>query len=357
MGCEESVASMVLGIGFDLIDLTDFARTLERSGDRFLRRVYTKEEIEYCQAQPHSQQSYAVRFAAKEATMKALGIAGEEGLQWRDFEVILGASSQPSMMLHRGAAAKARTLGVSLLSLSLSHSESAAGAVVIAEGLENRKGLGQSSSNEESLRPENPGEMTQSSGKLFIFEGPDGVGKSTLAEWFKNHLQESGISSQLLSFPGKETGTLGRHIYELHHDPSCLGIDRLTAGSLQLLHVAAHIDAIEQRVKPLLEGGQTVVLDRFWWSTFVYGLVGGVERSVLEQMIAVERLVWHPIEPDCFFLVMRTAPLRPEPPDLWSRWREAYLSLAKEEQKRHPVLMVENDRDISQAKRLILKNL
>ena len=199
--------------------------------------------------------------------------------------------------------------------------------------------------------------MTQSRGKLFIFEGPDGVGKSTLAEWFKTHLQESGIRAKRLSFPGKEAGTLGRHVYELHHDPSCIGIDRLTAGSLQLLHVAAHIDAIEQRVKPLLAGGQTVVLDRFWWSTFVYGLMGGVERSVLEQMIAVERSVWHPIEPDCFFLVMRAAPLRPEPVELWSRWREAYLSLANEEQERHPVLVVENDRDISQAKRLVLENL
>ena len=198
--------------------------------------------------------------------------------------------------------------------------------------------------------------MTQSRGKLFVFEGPDGVGKSTLAEWFETHLQESGTKSRLLSFPGKESGTLGRHVYELHHDPSRFGIDVLTAGSLQLLHVAAHIDAIERRIKPLLASGQTVVLDRFWWSTFVYGLVGGVARSVLEKMIAVERSVWHPIAPDRFFLVMRAAPLRPEPIELWPRWREAYLSLANEEQERHPVLVVENDGDMSQTKNWVLEN-
>ena len=198
--------------------------------------------------------------------------------------------------------------------------------------------------------------MTLSRGKLFVFEGPDGVGKSSLAKWFKTNLQESGIKASLFSFPGKEAGTLGRHVYELHHDPSRFGIDDLTAGSLQLLHVAAHIDAIELRIKPLLESGETVVLDRFWWSTFVYGLVGGVARSTLCQMIEVERSVWHPIAPDRFFLVMRAAPLRPEPVELWPRWRDAYLSLANKEKERHPVLLVENDHDISQAKDWILEN-
>ena len=155
---EESVGSMVLGIGFDLIDLTDFARTLERSGERFLRRVYTKKEIEYCQTQPHCRQSYAVRFAAKEAAMKALGIAGEEGLCWRDFEVILGASGQPSMTLHGRAAAKARILGVCPLLLALSHSKSAAGAVVIAEGSESRRALRKSSRTKKVSGPRTHGQ-------------------------------------------------------------------------------------------------------------------------------------------------------------------------------------------------------
>lgn len=124
---------MIVGVGFDLVDLTDFGRTLERSGEPFLKRVYTAQEIGYCKTQPHSGQSYAVRFAAKEAAMKALGVAGEEGPQWRDFEVVLAASGEPRMVLRGKAATKARALKIHHLPLSLSHSMSSAGAVAIAE--------------------------------------------------------------------------------------------------------------------------------------------------------------------------------------------------------------------------------
>ena len=104
---------MIIGVGFDLVDLADFGRTLERSGEPFLKRVFTAQEIEYCKTQPHSGQSYAVRFAAKEAAMKALGVAGEEGLQWRDFEVVLAVSGEPQMVLRGKAATKARALHLS----------------------------------------------------------------------------------------------------------------------------------------------------------------------------------------------------------------------------------------------------
>lgn len=124
---------MIVGVGFDLVDLADFGRTLEQSGEPFLKRVFTEPEIEYCKTQPHSGQSYAVRFAAKEAAMKALGVAGEEGLQWRDFEVVLASSGAPQIVLRGKAAAKAKALGVRRLLLSLSHSMSSAGAVAIAE--------------------------------------------------------------------------------------------------------------------------------------------------------------------------------------------------------------------------------
>ena len=112
-------------------------------------------------------------------------------------------------------------------------------------------------------------------GKLYVFEGPDGVGKSTLAQWFASHLQESGYACTLLSFPGKEDGTLGEHVYELHHDPARFGIQSLSAASLQLLHVAAHIDAIETRIKPLLNEGE-----RWCWT------VSGGRRSYMASLAA-----------------------------------------------------------------------
>ncbi len=193
-------------------------------------------------------------------------------------------------------------------------------------------------------------------GKLYVFEGPDGVGKSTLADWFAAHLRESGIRSILLSFPGKEKGTLGKHVYELHHDLARFEINTLAPASLQLLHVAAHIDAIENRIKPLLGDGMTVVLDRFWWSTFVYGLVGGASRSVLDRMVALERAVWDPVQPDELFLITRSEPLRAEPPELWPRWREEYLRLSEAEQSNHPVVVVHNG-SLPETRRAILESV
>lgn len=193
-------------------------------------------------------------------------------------------------------------------------------------------------------------------GKLYVFEGADNVGKSTLSEWLGGHLQKSGIRCKLLSSPGKELGTLGRHIWELHHDPSQFGITHMLPASLQLLHVAAHIEGIEAQIKPLLESGETVVLDRSWWSTFVYGSVAGVPRSLLRQMIALEQAVWDPIKPHRVFLITRDASIGAESVELWSAWRDAYLNLAVEEQRKYPVSIISNEL-LPEAKKRILENL
>lgn len=132
---------MIVGIGFDLEDLEDFGRTLAQSGEGFLNRVYTAREIKYCQSQPHSSQSYAARYCAKEAAMKALGIAGSEGLKWKDVEVV-ATSGAPRLHLTGVAAVAARRLGVERLLVSLSHSRSMAGAVVVAEGVLPAHGTG-----------------------------------------------------------------------------------------------------------------------------------------------------------------------------------------------------------------------
>jgi holo-[acyl-carrier protein] synthase len=125
---------MVVGVGFDVEDLEDFGRTMDQSGEAFLNRIYTEREIEYCRSQPHARQSYAARYCAKEAAMKALGIAGMEGLKWRDFEIVCAASGAPQLLVTGVAASAAKTLRVRRFLVSLSHSRSAVGAVVVAEG-------------------------------------------------------------------------------------------------------------------------------------------------------------------------------------------------------------------------------
>ena len=186
-------------------------------------------------------------------------------------------------------------------------------------------------------------------GKLYVFEGADGVGKSELSRLFVSQLRAAGVMCEHLAFPGHDDGTLGKHVYELHHHPQRHGVASVSPASLQLLHVAAHVDAIESRILPTLRSGRTVVLDRFWWSTKVYGLASGVPRRTLDTMIDIELAAWGRVKPTVLYLVRRQAPLRPEPSDHWLRCRELYDALAVKEARRYPVHCIENDGAIEVA--------
>lgn len=134
--------------------------------------------------------------------------------------------------------------------------------------------------------------MVQKLGKLFVFEGPDGTGKTTLATNLAERLKADEVDCDVMSFPGQEGGTLGRHIYQLHHDPARFEIASIRPASLQVLHIAAHIEAIEGSILPSLKSGRSVILDRFWWSAWVYGLVDGVDGRILNAMVNLELLSW-----------------------------------------------------------------
>ena len=145
-----------------------------------------------------------------------------------------------------------------------------------------------------------------SMGRLVVFEGPDGVGKSTLSKALAEKLEETGISCKHVSFPGKDPGTVGRLVYDIHHSPEKFEMRNIFPTSLQALHIAAHLEVIEQRIAPALENGHWVVLDRFWWSTWVYGRASSVNSSVLDALIQAERVQWDGIEPFIVFLVDRS---------------------------------------------------
>lgn len=191
-------------------------------------------------------------------------------------------------------------------------------------------------------------------GTLYVFEGPDGVGKTELSRRFAAQLEAAGVPCERLSFPGCDEGTLGKHVYELHHEPGQHGVSSVSPTSLQLLHIAAHVDAIESRILPALRAGRSVVLDRFWWSTKVYGLASGVALRTLNMMIEIELAAWGGVKPTALYLVRRKAPLRPEPMDHWQRCRELYDTLAKEEGRRYPVRCIDNDGLIEESARLLV---
>ena len=143
-------------------------------------------------------------------------------------------------------------------------------------------------------------------GRLIVLEGPDCVGKSTLAMELTCRLGEWCVPYEHLAFPGKQEGTLGRLVYDLHHD-KVPGFDHKAVNptSLQVLHIAAHIDAIERQILPVLRAGTWIVLDRFWWSTWVYGVANEVSECALKAMIGLEQLHWGQVKPDVLFTVER----------------------------------------------------
>ncbi len=196
------------------------------------------------------------------------------------------------------------------------------------------------------------------SGLVFVIEGPDGVGKSSVASSLSDHLESRKIPHSSLSFPGREVGTLGHLIYEFHHDQGRFGIEKVTTAALQSLHVAAHVDVIEQRIIPLLEANTHVILDRYWWSTLAYGLADGVDEQFLNKLIEVEKLKWGPHQPSLVLLIDRHSPIgRDEDLQKWQKIRQQYLKIASREQSKYPIKIIDNDKSLESLIKEVAKNV
>jgi holo-[acyl-carrier protein] synthase len=125
--------SMILGTGVDIAEVPRIRESIERFGDRFLRRIFTDGEIRYCEQKATRFESYAARFAAKEAGMKALGTGWSRGVRWRDIEVVRPKGQRPTIQFHGEAAVIATKLGTKNIALSLTHTREEALAHVILE--------------------------------------------------------------------------------------------------------------------------------------------------------------------------------------------------------------------------------
>jgi holo-[acyl-carrier protein] synthase len=124
---------MLIGTGVDLIEVERIAHSIARFGDRFLRRIYTDREIAYCTRKRGSAESFAARFAAKEAGAKALGTGISRGVAWNEFQVGRASGGRPVLELRGRAGLLAKELGVRTISLSLTHTASLAMAMVVME--------------------------------------------------------------------------------------------------------------------------------------------------------------------------------------------------------------------------------
>lgn len=124
---------MIIGAGIDIAETKRIEQTLEKHGDRFRNRVYTPDEIAYCERFRNKVERYAARFAAKEALFKALGTGWGAGIRWRDVEITHLPSGKPELALRGRAQEIARELGISRAAVSLSHANAYAVAQVVLE--------------------------------------------------------------------------------------------------------------------------------------------------------------------------------------------------------------------------------
>jgi holo-[acyl-carrier protein] synthase len=125
---------MLVGTGIDVVEVERIARSIERYGLRFLSRVFTAGEIAYSQRKKNCAESFAARFAAKEAGAKALGTGIQYGITWTEMEVRRAPGQRPTLHFSGRALEMAERLGVKRVSLSLTHSKTVAIAAVILEG-------------------------------------------------------------------------------------------------------------------------------------------------------------------------------------------------------------------------------
>jgi holo-[acyl-carrier protein] synthase len=124
---------MVLGLGTDLIEIERVQASMDRFGKRFLERVFTAGEIDYCTQKKQSAESFAARFAAKEAGAKALGTGISRGVSWKEIEVTREIGQRPMLHFRGRAGELAKGMGIRRVQLSLSHSRKLAMAMVVVE--------------------------------------------------------------------------------------------------------------------------------------------------------------------------------------------------------------------------------
>ncbi len=191
-------------------------------------------------------------------------------------------------------------------------------------------------------------------GHLYVFEGCDGSGKTTIARRLCDLLRNGKRLTNYFAFPGQTEGTLGKHIHQLHHDPDSQGIKEIGPESLQVLHIAAHIEGIQAAILPALRRGECVVLDRYWWSTWAYGVATGVDRRALRIMVELELLSWKGISPKAVFLIERAAnPGHDQGMPETKIWAE-YKQLVSREREKYSIHLVKNQGPIDATLKVVL---
>lgn len=125
---------MIIGIGIDIIEVERIKNSLQKYKERFLKRVFTLHEKQYCESKAKQHQHYAVRFAGKEAMLKAVGSGLRDGISWQDIEFVNDKRGKPQSKCHGKLLQLIEKMKVKNILVSFSHSEKYAVAVIVLEG-------------------------------------------------------------------------------------------------------------------------------------------------------------------------------------------------------------------------------
>ncbi|MGB5219098.1 MAG: holo-ACP synthase [Smithella sp.] len=124
---------MIYGVGIDLVENSRMEKIIHKWGEKFINRIFSAGEIEYCGRHAHSATHYSARFAAKESFLKALGIGLGEGVKLNDIEVINEDSGKPALSLSGEAKKRIERKKITKVHLSLTHTKNYSTAVVLLE--------------------------------------------------------------------------------------------------------------------------------------------------------------------------------------------------------------------------------
>lgn len=147
--------------------------------------------------------------------------------------------------------------------------------------------------------------MVNLKGNLIIFEGIDHVGKSTISNLVFQKLKGMGVDCALYQYPGNTEGTLGKIVYDIHHQRINELEYPLDPLSIQMLHVAAHIDLLNKKIIDDIDNCKCVLLDRYWWSTLAYGIGDGIKKEKLSKLIDIEKDITDHIKNKTYFYITR----------------------------------------------------
>lgn len=190
---------------------------------------------------------------------------------------------------------------------------------------------------------------------IYIFEGIDNVGKTTIIQALKNRINENTeFNCTNIAFPGHEPRTLGSLVYSIHHHEEKYFDVPINEASLQLLHIASHIDLIQRKLKRLCDSKCIVLLDRFWWSAYVYGLAGKIDEDILRAIIAPELLFWKDINIKRIFLLERDERKRDYDIKKEKLIIGQYRKLAEQESK---CILIDNNESVEKAVDKIFYNI